>query len=188
MHRERWKLCRKLRFFFYFVKLCFNKKLKAEAGSYLFHPRRSHNNNLLVFKLAEHVSAISLPILRSARLWFAACGIEQRPSHRTHSPCRRTARLRPTDNNLGTLHHMLQITILPSWGWAKKCPKHVQLIWYFADRASQYIYLNINQLAALNFIMSLFQASTCFEHTCSSSGGQNCTVQPLVSSHLQVWW
>ena len=31
--------------------------------------------------------------------------------------------------------------------------------------------------------MSLFHASTCFEHTCSSSGGQNCTIQPLVSSH-----
>ena len=35
---------------------------------------------------------------------------------------------------------------------------------YFADRASQYIYLNINQLDALNFITSLFHASTCFEH------------------------
>ena len=46
------------------------------------------------------------------------------------------------------------------------------------------IYLNINQLDALNFIMSLFQASTCFEHLCSSSGGQNCTIQPLVSSRL----
>ena len=55
---------------------------------------------------------------------------------------------------------------------------------YFADCASQYIYLNINQLDALNFIMSLFHASTCFEHTCSSSGCQNCTIQPLVSSHL----
>ena len=60
--------------------------------------------------------------------------------------------------------------------------------WYFPDRASQYIYLNINQLDALNFIMSLFHASTCFEHTCSASGGQNCTIQPLVSSHLHVWW
>ena len=48
------------------------------------------------------------------------------------------------------------------------------------------VYLNINQLDALNFIMSLFHASTCFEHTCSSSGGQNCIIQPLVSSHLQV--
>ena len=27
---------------------------------------------------------------------------------------------------------------------------------YFADRASQYIYLNINKLDALNFIMGLF--------------------------------
>ena len=57
-------------------------------------------------------------------------------------------------------------------------------ILYFAYRASQYIYLNINQLDALNFIMSLFHASTCFEHMCSSSGGQNCTIQHLVSSHL----
>ena len=39
---------------------------------------------------------------------------------------------------------------------------------YFADRASQYIYLNINQLDALNFIMRLFHASICFEHMCSS--------------------
>ena len=45
-------------------------------------------------------------------------------------------------------------------------------------------YLNINQLDSLNFIMSLFHASTCFEHICSSSGGQNCTIQSLVSSHL----
>ena len=34
------------------------------------------------------------------------------------------------------------------------------------------LFLNINQLVALNFIISLFQASTCFEHMCSSSGGQ----------------
>jgi len=32
--------------------------------------------------------------------------------------------------------------------------------------------------------MSLFQDSTCFEHMCSSSGGQNCSTQSLVSSHL----
>ena len=60
----------------------------------------------------------------------------------------------------------------------------LMIFWYFADRASQYIYLNIKQLDALNFIMSIFHASTCFEHMCSSSGGQNCTIQPLVSSHL----
>ena len=50
-----------------------------------------------------------------------------------------------------------------------------------------YIYLNINQLDALNFIMSLFPASSCFEHKCSSSGGQNCTIQSLVSSHWNKW-
>ena len=50
------------------------------------------------------------------------------------------------------------------------------------------IYLfNINQLDALNFLMSLFHASTCFEHMCSSSGGQNGTIQPLVSSHWNKW-
>ena len=42
---------------------------------------------------------------------------------------------------------------------------------------------NINQLDALNFIISLFQACTCFEHMCSSSGGQNCIIKSLVSSH-----
>jgi len=40
------------------------------------------------------------------------------------------------------------------------------------------VYLSINQLYALNFIMSLFHASTCFKHMCSLSGGQNCTIQP----------
>ena len=48
--------------------------------------------------------------------------------------------------------------------------------------------LHINKLDAINFIISLFQASACFEHMCSSSGGQNCILQSLVSSHLQVWW
>jgi len=44
----------------------------------------------------------------------------------------------------------------------------------------------INQLDAQKFCfaVSLFHASTCFEHMCSSSGGQNCITQPLVSSHL----
>jgi hypothetical protein len=45
------------------------------------------------------------------------------------------------------------------------------------------LFLNINQLDALNFIISLFQASTCFEHMCSSSGEKNCIIQHLVSSH-----
>ena len=35
-----------------------------------------------------------------------------------------------------------------------------------------FLFININQFHALNFIRSFFQASTCFEHMCSSSGGQ----------------
>ena len=46
------------------------------------------------------------------------------------------------------------------------------------------LFININELDALNFIISLFQASTCFEPMCSSSGGQNCIIQSLVSSHV----
>ena len=44
----------------------------------------------------------------------------------------------------------------------------------------------IKQLYAQNFCftVSSFHASTCFEHMCSSSGGQNCITQRLVSSHL----
>jgi hypothetical protein len=38
MHRERCKLCRKVRIF-YFLKLCFNKKLKNEVSLYLIYPR-----------------------------------------------------------------------------------------------------------------------------------------------------
>jgi len=46
----------------------------------------------------------------------------------------------------------------------------------------------INQLDAQHFCftISLFHASTCFEHMCSSSGGQNCIIQHLVSSHLYI--
>ena len=47
-----------------------------------------------------------------------------------------------------------------------------------------YLFINIKQLDALNIIISLFQASTCFEHMCSSSRGQNCIIQSLVSSQL----
>jgi len=44
----------------------------------------------------------------------------------------------------------------------------------------------INQLVTQNFCftISLFHASTCFGHMCSSSGGQNCITQHLVSSNL----
>ena len=44
----------------------------------------------------------------------------------------------------------------------------------------------ISQLDAQSFCftISLFHASICFEHMCSSLGGQNSIRQPLVSSHL----
>ena len=61
-------------------------------------------------------------------------------------------------------------------------------------RQTDRLFININQLDALNFIVSLFQASTCFDHMCSSSGGQKLyytvsgIITPigasLVSSHL----
>ena len=34
--------------------------------------------------------------------------------------------------------------------------------------------------------MSVLHACSCFEHTCSSSGGQNFTMQLLVSSYLGI--
>jgi len=57
---------------------------------------------------------------------------EQHPSHRTTSVTPNTQSVSlhsrpPTDNSMGTLYHMLQITILRSWGWVKSCPKHVEL-------------------------------------------------------------
>ena len=42
----------------------------------------------------------------------------------------------------------------------------------FSNIVTIYLFVNIKQLDALNFIISLFQACTCFEHMCSSSGGQ----------------
>jgi hypothetical protein len=65
-----------------------------------------------------------------------------------------------------------------SWWWVWLTPEICRV------NLQNNLFININQLDALNFIISLFQASTCFEHMCSSSGGQNCIIQPLVSSHL----
>jgi len=50
-----------------------------------------------------------------------------------------------------------------------------------------YLFINTNKLDALNFIISLFQASTRFEHMYSSSGGQNCIIQSLVSWYWNKW-
>ena len=60
--------------------------------------------------------------------------------------------------------------------------EHYEII----DVTRHFLFININQLDALNFITSLFQASTCSEHMCSSSGGQNYIIQSLVSSHYPI--
>jgi len=44
--------------------------------------------------------------------------------------------------------------------------------------------INLLDAQKFCFTISLFHASTCFEHMCSASAGQNCITQPLVSSHL----
>jgi len=56
--------------------------------------------------------------------------------------------------------------------------------WCFADCASQYNLSNWpNYYTNSCFIIRLFHASTCFEHMCSSSGGQNCIIRHLISQH-----
>jgi len=66
-------------------------------------------------------------------------------------------------------------------------PKHVAANFDVLQTVHLSIFISvINQLDEQNFCftISLFHASTCFEHMCSSSGSQNCIIQPLVSSHL----
>ena len=52
-------------------------------------------------------------------------------------------------------------------------------LWYHHTETSEWS--KITKITKITKIC-LFHASTCFEHTCSSSGGQNCTIQPLLSS------
>ena len=87
--------------------------------------------------------------------------------------------------NIPYFHRNLHVLLLHNRRLHRTDP--IQIV-TFADRASQYtVFISvINLLDAQNFCftISLFHASTCFEHMCSSSGGQNCITQPLVSSHL----
>jgi len=71
---------------------------------------------------------------------------------------------------------------------ASTCFEHYVLITNFDVLLTVHLSIFIsviNQLDAQNFFftISLFHASTRFEHICSSSGGQNCITQSLVSSH-----
>ena len=96
----------------------------------------------------------------------------------TRTPVRICA-IRQIPNSDPKFHHPLIVD-----GAGKAINTHSEYVILMAFPLQHCIYLNINQLDALNFIMSLFHASTCFEHMCSSSGGQNCIIQPMVSSHL----
>ena len=50
----------------------------------------------------------------------------------------------------------------------------------------KYIYLNIKQLDALNFIMSLFHASICFEHCCAHRQEAKIVVYSLWYRHTET--
>jgi len=70
----------------------------------------------------------------------------------------------------------------------------VNKFWYYADRASQYIYLNINQLDALNFTMRLFHASVHGTATYMCDDTRDCIVQlwppddeQMCSKHVEAW-
>jgi len=43
----------------------------------------------------------------------------------------------------------------------------IELIPIYKTCVFHFLFININEFDALNFIISLFQACTCFEHMCS---------------------
>ena len=50
-----------------------------------------------------------------------------------------------------------------------------------------FFYLNINQLDALNFIRSLFHASTCFEHCCAHRQEAKIVLYSIWYHHTYRW-
>jgi hypothetical protein len=72
------------------------------------------------------------------------------------------------------IHHNVVILIILTFFWP--C-----ILLYL----SQYLTNLMHKICfTIRFISCLYM----FEYMCSSSGGQNCITQPLVSSHLIVWW
>ena len=107
--------------------------------------------------------------------------------------------LRPTHNQFGL--YRLVYCCFCNWNWwAFRIPQRretKQLLdlfswwaWEWPTRSKHvalthitFLFVSvINQLDTQNFCftVSLFRASTCFEHMCPSSGVQNCITQPLV--------
>ena len=107
------------------------------------------------------------------------CGLKGPKMPGTNSPMNYSdmysLRLMETNNFLRIFfHNSFRVRVYVSWSYKKStvfCLMSVGLWLYLCTTLPVYLFLNINQLDALNFIISLFQASTCFEHMCSSSGG-----------------
>jgi len=85
----------------------------------------------------------------------------------------------------GLLQGKLWVSAIIFQDWCNSVKQYACFDVLLTVRLSIFISV-INQLDAQNFCftISLYHACTCFEHICSSSGGQNCITQPLLSSHL----
>ena len=83
-----------------------------------------------------------------------------------------------TSSNFSPTHYTLSFAVEKNCVYCAVRTEYLNRITFFISI--------INQLDAQNFCFtqSLFHASTCFEHMCSSSGGKKCITQPLVSSHV----
>ena len=124
--------------------------------------------NLLRFTVnarkSHHQPQCNLKLLREDGVFFVWVDLHVSLCGQQHPKCHREIRLmRPN------FFCNLRSTSNPSYKNLKfifgiKLYMFRTFLWYFVDRASQYIYLNINQLDELNVIMSLFHASTRFEH------------------------
>ena len=89
----------------------------------------------------------------------------------------------PKDNELSDKQHedlKYEINVLSDCLVGVTCLENFNIL--LTVHLSIFIYY-INQLDALNFIISLFQASTCFEHHVLIVRRANCIIQSLVSSH-----
>ena len=85
-------------------------------------------------------------------------------------------------------HEFLNGNVKKIWKVNISVENYIQIVFFYVlltVHLSIFISV-INQLDAQNFCftISLFHASTCFEHMCSLSGIQNCITQPLVSLNL----
>jgi hypothetical protein len=74
------------------------------------------------------------------------------------------------------LYHVAVAVHLRSPGWSPEASNSQKVVFIHGlinnavnteKKKLLSLFININQLEALNFIISLFQASTCFEHMCS---------------------